>query len=150
MNAIPAALAAAAFAPTASKRRPTTVRFTTNATAAVTPIAISTVVGTSSTELVANACSAGVVSRGVPPEIARTPPNSSAFMPRVVTIGITPIRLTVRPVAVPAPTATASATSSAAASLPESPLGRCVTMTTVIDMTPGTERSIPPCWMTSV
>jgi len=51
-----------------------------------------------------------------------------------------------RPATIAAPTANRSA----GRSFPESPLGYRVMMTTVSEIIPGTERSIPPCWITSV
>ena len=92
-------------------------------TTAVTAIATSTVVGTPPSELLAKLWSWAVVCLGVPPEIWRTPPYSSAFMPSVVTIGITPAPLTISPVTRPAAIATANAIASATPSLLESPLG---------------------------
>src|SRR3954452_33662 len=71
-------------------------------------------------------------------------------MPSVVTIAVMPTRLTSTPVTTPAASAAPNAYTSANGSLPESPFGTRVMMTTVSEIIPGTDRSIPPCWTTSV
>src|SRR2546423_15415667 len=119
----PAARAATGFAPTASKRLPTTVRLLTKLVRAIRPIATRTDVGTPDTELAANADRASVVLRGTPPVMARLPPYSSAFMPIVVTIGVIPMRLTRIPFASPASTATPYAIATAAPNLLGLPFG---------------------------
>src|SRR3954453_727470 len=71
-------------------------------------------------------------------------------MPSVVTIAVIPTRLTSRPVTRPATSAAPNASASATGTFPESPFGYRVMMTTVREIIPGTERSMPPCWITSV
>ena len=54
------------------------------------------------------------------------------------------------PLSRPAPSANTIATRIAGTSLPLSPSGMCVTVMTVMEITPATDRSIPPCWITSI
>jgi hypothetical protein len=138
------------LAPTPSKRRPATVFLTTNATSSVSAIAIGTVTGIPRTRLEAKSFSASVVVVGVPPDTWMTVPYSSAFIPSVVTIGVMPTRLTRNPVSEPAASAAPNARIRASGSFPESPAGCAVMITTVSEIIPGTERSMPPCWITSV
>ena len=71
-------------------------------------------------------------------------------MPSVVTIGVMPTRLTSTPLSVPATSAASTASRIASGSLPLSPLGTDAMRTTVSEIIPGTDRSMPPCWMTRV
>ena len=73
-----------------------------SATTRVIPIATATGVLIPSTEPETNSCRVEVVVAVVPLETCRLTPYSSAFMPRVVTIAVIPIRLTMVPAIRPA------------------------------------------------
>src|SRR3954470_15773790 len=79
-----------------------------------------------------------------------TVPTSTAFIPSVATSEVIPRRVTSRPLSSPAARPTPSTTTRPRASLPGSPPGTTVTSTTPSEKVPGTDRSRPPCWMTSV
>ena len=71
----------------------------------------------------ANLARALVVGGGLPAETWMTTPYRTAFIPRVATIGVTPMTLTITPEIAPAASVAAKAMTIADANLPESPLG---------------------------
>ena len=85
-----------------------------------------------------------------PPVTCSTVPMKIALEPSVATSGVIPSRVTARPLmrppASPAPTTTASARGSMLESAP----GTVTTRTAPSEKSPATERSRPPCWITSV
>ena len=72
-----------------------------------------------------------------------TPPNSKAFIPSVVTIGVIPTLLTMNPERSPAPTRTRNASATAVPSFVLSPFGILVRMTTPREIIPGTDEVDP-------
>ena len=71
-------------------------------------------------------------------------------MPSVATSGVMPSRVTARPFASPAARPAPTTASRPSHSCDASPPGTITTRTTPSENVPGTDRSRPPCWMTSV
>ena len=71
-------------------------------------------------------------------------------MPSVATSGVIPSWVTARPLIVPEATQASTTSPIAAGSLLSAPFGYFVTMIVVSVIIPGTDRSRPRCWITSV
>ncbi len=86
----------------------------------------------------------------LPPVTWRTVPMKRALAPSVATNGVIRRRVTARPLSRPPAKPTPSTTASASGSWAESPPGTVTTSTAPSEKRPATERSRPPCWITSV
>ena len=107
--------------------------------------------GTPAMSRLAKDCSALVVCVGVPCEMPRSTPYRTAFMPSVWTMGVMPDPGHQQPVHQARGQADAvGERRSRRRAWPEFPFGMRVTMTTVAEMKPGTDKSMPRCCTTSV
>src|SRR3954470_891758 len=147
----PAACAAAGLAPTATKRRPTIVARIVPATSRIATTAMITTFGMPSVfSRAKRARAGGAAAVEAPLVIWKTTPCSSALTPSVATSGVILNHVTATPLISPEATQASRIRAKASGRRSSWPFGTLVTMIVVNVIIPGTERSSPRCWITSV
>src|SRR5580704_370602 len=148
---MPAARAARALTPTATKRRPIADQRTPISTSTTAASVKSASCGMPNSRPTAKLLSAeGTDSVEVPLVTYNTVPYSNALTASVATSGVTKNRVIASPQINPETTPDARAPPIHRARAELSPAGNFVTKNAAKEMTQGTLRTRPPCWTTSV